>query len=68
MPNKQKSNKRIRIVSELVVDRNGKVIGDKPEDFPSLTNKAKELIAYLETGKEYVIVDQTGKKELRDRK
>ncbi len=53
---KNETKKEVRIVSESVVDRNGKVIGDRPEDFPSLTNKAKELIAYLETGQVYKVI------------
>ncbi len=60
--NNRQPIKEVRIVSESVVDRYGNIIGDNPMDFPSITNKAKQLIAYLETGKEHVVVDQTDKK------
>ncbi|MFD1179526.1 hypothetical protein ACFQ3W_24960 [Paenibacillus puldeungensis] len=47
--------KKLRIVSETVIDRDGNVVGTDPTKFPKLANKCKELALYLETGLEYKV-------------
>lgn len=44
------------IISQKVVDRKGNLVGDDPKKFPSITNRCKELVAYLETGETYKVV------------
>lgn len=45
----------MRIVSESVVDREGKVIGDDPSKFPIITNRCLKLSTSLKTGQDYTI-------------
>lgn len=51
-----KEVKRLVIVSESVVDRNGNHIGDDPKEFSIITNRCKAMAKSLETGLDYQVV------------
>jgi hypothetical protein len=55
---KGEAQKKLRIVSEKVVSRANPdvVVGNRPEDFPQLTNSCKVIAAMIETGKEYKLI------------
>ncbi|WP_438351553.1 hypothetical protein ACP8HI_13460 [Paenibacillus sp. FA6] len=47
--------KKMKVVSQAVVDENGKLLSGKPSDFPIITNRCKALALLLETGHEYKV-------------
>ncbi|WP_199925495.1 hypothetical protein [Paenibacillus bouchesdurhonensis] len=48
--------KTLRIVKNIVIDNRGNVVGDDPRKFSTITNRCKEVSAYLETGKLHKVV------------
>ncbi|MEK3788072.1 hypothetical protein [Paenibacillus sp. FSL K6-1230] len=52
-----KEKKELRIVSEVVVDKNGNVIGYDPKDFPIITRRCKLITLFLKTGKHYRFIE-----------
>ncbi|MCM3273688.1 hypothetical protein [Paenibacillus elgii] len=57
-----RKTKTLRIVEESVIDHLGNSIGNRPEDFPALSNSIKVISATIKTGQDYRLVNVSDRK------